>query len=309
MSPPPHNEDRPAGPVVLVALDGTPAAATALPVASVVAGQLGTDLAILHVAERPMAEAEVRRSLKVAGTEWEPLAVRIEVGDPAEHVLRATEDPEVALVVLTTHGGDVTPGGRLGAVTQRVIAQVRKPVLLVRPEAAAEGRPVVEIRQVVIPLDGSPETFRALGPAIELADRLGAEVDLLYVVDGGHIPSDERGEMPPPRYVDQPQHEWPEWAREVVDHLCIGTGRDARCLRRPPRVFLTWGDVGEQIARFAAEHTVDAVVLVRRSRLEAGRARALRAVLHHGPCPALLVGGAVTAVASPATVERADVEV
>jgi hypothetical protein len=52
-----------------------------------------------------------------------------------------------------------------------------------------------------------------------------------------------------------------------------------------------YGDIGTAITAFAAEHTVDAIALVRRSRLEPGHAAVLRAVLLATPCPILLVSG------------------
>ena len=76
------------------------------------------------------------------------------------------------------------------------------------------------------------------------------------------------------------------------DEVITRLGRPA--LQCPPdvpmRTFLAQGDAGTAIARFAAEHASDAVVLARRSRLEPGRAAVLRAVLDQTPCPVLLVG-------------------
>ena len=92
-----------------------------------------------------------------------------------------------------------------------------------------------------------------------------------------------------PYYVDQPQHEWPQWASEVIERMCMC------CADCPPgvpiRMFLSHGEVSAEIARFAAAHRDDAIVLVRRSRLEPGRARVLRAVLAEAPCPVLILGG------------------
>jgi hypothetical protein len=88
--------------------------------------------------------------------------------------------------------------------------------------------------------------------------------------------------------VDQSQHEWPAWADRVVSHLsaCLGG--------RPPglsiQVFLVAGRIVEEIARFASSTSRTRSLLVRRSQLEVGRARVLRAVLDRTPCPVLLVG-------------------
>ena len=46
----------------------------------------------------------------------------------------------------------------------------------------------------------------------------------------------------PPQYVDQPQHEWPQWANEVITRLAEA------CAQCPPnvplRTFLAQGDAG-----------------------------------------------------------------
>jgi nucleotide-binding universal stress UspA family protein len=192
------------------------------------------------------------------------------------------------LVVLTTHGHIIEPGRSLGCVAEQVIAGATQPILLIRPEATPLAiRPGAALQRLLLPLDGTPTTATLLVPATGLASRLGASVDLLYVADVG-APPDEPGSIGAPQYVDQPQHEWPQWANEVITRL------GEACAQCPPdmpvRTFLAQGDAGEAIARFAAEHASDAVVLARRSRLEPGRAGVLRAVLDQTPCPVLLVG-------------------
>jgi nucleotide-binding universal stress UspA family protein len=51
------------------------------------------------------------------------------------------------------------------------------------------------------------------------------------------------------------------------------------------------GDIGKEIERFAIEHKSDAIVLVRRSRLQVGHAKILRAVITRAPCPILICSG------------------
>jgi hypothetical protein len=93
---------------------------------------------------------------------------------------------------------------------------------------------------------------------------------LLYVAEAGPAQPTEPGSIVAPRYVNQPQHEWPQWANEVIARLCTG------CAACPPdvpvRMFLVQGPVGAAIAHFAADQQADIIVLVRRSRLEVGRA-------------------------------------
>jgi nucleotide-binding universal stress UspA family protein len=276
-------------PVVLLALDGSPASAAALPLGRTVAEQLGATVEILHVAGEGRPDPDLWQRLHGPLQPGEAVQIRSHAGEPAAAILEAARVPGVDLVVLTTHGRVIEPGRSLGRVAQAVVAHSGRPILLLRPEAVeAGGSPVAPLRRLLLPLDGTPTTSTALLPATELACRLGASVDLLYVASADEPIVREPGSIGAPRYLDQPQHEWPAWADRVIDHLsaCLGG--------RPPglsiQVFLVAGHIAEEIARFAAEHHSDAIVLVRRSHLEVGRARVLRAVLDRTPCPVLLVG-------------------
>lgn len=275
--------------IVLVALDGSPAATAALPVARTVAAQIGAAVAILHVAAIPLPESDLRKRLGLNRSDTEALRLRSALGDPVAEILRAAEAPDMALLVLTTHGRGSADDQQLGRVAEAIIAASVRPILCVNPERIGAAAGIPALRRLLLALDGSPATAMALRPATELASRLGASIDLLYVADRDQAPHDEPGSIGAPRYVDQPQHEWPHWADEVIDRLCRS------CADCPPdvpvRMFLACGEIGAEIVRFAAEHHHDAIVLVRRSRLEPGRAQALRAVLAHAPCPVLVVGG------------------
>lgn len=273
---------------VLVALDGSTAAATAIPVAGVVAAQLGAKLEGFHVNTGGKPITDPRSRLHMEGVQAEINVV--DSADPASAILAATRDPEVQLVVLTTHGRTVDPDRELGRVAKAVVAGASQPILLVRPEAVkTAGQPPPELRHLLVPFDGTPTTSSVLRPAAELACRLGASIDLLHVAHPGMQAEKEAGSITAPRYVDQPHHEWPAWSREVADRLaaaCVGM-KDV-----PVRVFLTHGRIGREITDFAVERHIDAIVVARRSGLEPGRAPVIRAVLAQTPCPVILVGPA-----------------
>jgi nucleotide-binding universal stress UspA family protein len=159
-------------------------------------------------------------------------------------------------------------------------------VLLVRPEAAAE-RGVAPLRRLLVTVDGTAATASAMRPATEFARRLGAALDVLYVDSPEAPATGEPGTIGAPRYVDQPHHEWPAWRGRMRDHLSACIGGPASEL--PVQAFSTVADIAADITRFATARQSDAVVLVRRSQLETGRARILRTVLDRMPCPVLLV--------------------
>lgn len=286
-------------PAVLVALDGSVAAATALPVAQRLAQQLEMPLHILHVAmSHAAAEQVLHLDLEPATMSQVELDVR--VGDPAAEILRAIEAPNTYLTVLTTHGRGIEPGRHLGHIAERVIAQTMRPILLIRPEAAAAASAAINARRFLLPLDGKATTARALGCITDIVRRLRGSYDVLFVADPMQLAataapgSEEPGTLGIPRYVDQLQHEWPDWMHEVLDHLSACSARYP--LGVPVRVHVAGvagpadGTIASVVLQFVADHFDDVIVLVRRSGLEPGRAEILRTLLDQTPCPILLTG-------------------
>lgn len=285
-------------PAVLVALDGSVAAATAMPVAQRLAQLLEMPLHILHVAtSRAAAEQQAPHlDLEPAATPLVELDVR--VGDPAAEILRAIEAPNTYLTVLTTHGRGIERGRHLGYIAEQVIAQTMRPILLIRPEAAAAASAAINARRFLLPLDGKAATARALGRITDIVRRLRGSYDVLFVADPMQLAaaappgSGEPGNLGIPRYVDQLQHEWPDWMHEVLDHLSACSARYP--LGVPVRVHVAGvagpadGTIASVVLQFVDDHLDDVIVLVRRSRLELGRAEILRALLDQTPCPVLL---------------------
>lgn len=279
-------EQRP--PCILVAWDGSPAAATAFALAKTVAAQLDGYIEALHIQSPAAVDSSLVDAVRAAADKLDGVELRVRVGEPAAEIIKASQEEDVSLIVMTHHGRDIEPRRGMGHVAEDVVRGTHQPVLLVNPEVAI-GRGSGNLKRLLLPLDGTPQTAVALRPAAELAARLGARVDLLYVAPPEQARPSERGSMAAPRYVDQPQHEWPEWAGEAIRRLALS------CAGLPSSVdvqmFMTQGSVGEEIIRFACEHGSDAIVMVRRSRMQPGRARALREVLQRAPCPILLLGG------------------
>ena len=267
---------------VVLADDGSDAAQSALPLANALASQLGVDLALFYVsgvAEAP-PRAVVAHALEANGE------LRVATGDAATEIVRASEAETTALLILTTHGRERESDGRLGHVTEQVVARASRPVLIVRPEAElSPARP--PLHRLLAPVDGARATARSLQPVFTLARRLHATIDVLAVVPDAPATA-EHGGMHLPRYVDQPQYEWGSWRGEALRRLAADIPALAQSL--PVAIHVAHGSVGDAIIRYAGRHAVDAIVLVRRSRLQPGRARVLRLLLARTPSPILLVG-------------------
>jgi nucleotide-binding universal stress UspA family protein len=79
------------------------------------------------------------------------------------------------------------------------------------------------------------------------------------------------------------------WAHEVRERLRVACGGFSPGTQIG--VYLRTGEPGSEIVRLAREGHYDTIVLVRRSKLEPGRAQILQTVMRHSPCPFLMVGG------------------
>jgi len=113
-------------------------------------------------------------------------AVRaVSEGTPYRAILEYVNGNDIDLVMMGTHGRTGGERARLGSTTERVITFADVPVMAVR---LAEDGDVPEsgygmYDRVVIPTDGSDAAERAADHALGIAERYGADVHVIYVVD------------------------------------------------------------------------------------------------------------------------------
>ena len=271
---------------IVVPLDGTPPALAAVLVADALADALAATLHVLHVCEQPLRHSEVLRSLGLSPAEMKGFVLDQRTGRPAEGILRYAAELRHPLVVICTHTGMEKPHGALGSVAEQVILDAHCPVLLVQPERGLEPW---ALRRILLPHDGTPTTTAAIDPAGDLAELTGAEVLVVHVAAPGAPAPVEPGSFVAPRYLDQPQHEWPAWASEFISRMSA--------LGHPPTevqltLLMAAGDPGEQIVRVSRERESDLVVLAWHGSWEPQRAATMKRVIRDARCPVLLVRAA-----------------
>lgn len=105
----------------------------------------------------------------------------LEIGKPLRHILRHAKD--VDLIVMGTHGEDTLLERLLGSTTERVIELTDKPVAVVRAEA--EVRP---FKRLLVSTGLASSSKRTLAFARRLADRSGADITLLHVIESVATP-------------------------------------------------------------------------------------------------------------------------
>jgi nucleotide-binding universal stress UspA family protein len=188
-------------PTILVPLDGSALAETALPWARALLAPGGGVTLLRVVAEddgrregEEIAREELGRGAAALRGESAEIQVHEEVavGDAAEVIVRVAAERAVGMIVMASHGRGAIGRWVFGSVADRVARTSPVPVLIVRAEAeAAAAEPAAPvIRRLVLPLDGSPLAEEALPVAADVAARLRAPVLLVQAVDPVAIPLD-----------------------------------------------------------------------------------------------------------------------
>lgn len=183
---------------VLVCLDRSQSAESALPLAAYVAGIDDARVNLLHVLESPPEAAGLRATDAV---EWEiarreaqgylervteralKLGVRadgqIAEGQAPREIAAAAAELGADLVVLSRYGEGGADEWNLGGTAQKILA-VSRCAVLVTPAGAQSLR--VPPRRIMVPLDGSIRGESALPTALRLARENGAEILVAHAV-------------------------------------------------------------------------------------------------------------------------------
>lgn len=181
---------------LLVPLDGSRLSEASLEAARFLAGKIGASITLLHVMElRPPTQVhgephlrspeeaesylESVRQEAFAGSTKVAAHVHIPpVSDVADSIVRhAAEELHADLVVTSTHGRGGAQRLLSGSIAQKVVAERKVPVLLVKP-----GSPPFKLEKLLVPLNPDSAHDISLPVALSLAMAVKAEVSLLSVV-------------------------------------------------------------------------------------------------------------------------------
>ena len=181
---------------ILVPLDGSQLSEASLPAAAQFANRFDAQIILLHVIERD-APSEVHKephltdareaSRYLAGVATRAFAPgsRVEThvhNTPVTDVARAivehaAREFQADFIVTCTHGRSGMRDLLYGSIAQRIVAEGRLPLLLIKP-----GPDSFEIRKILVPLDPDSEHDAAIEPAASVAAAFKAELQLLSVI-------------------------------------------------------------------------------------------------------------------------------
>lgn len=256
---------------LVVPLDGSPLAATALGPAAAIARRAGASVDLVTVTSPGIGTLDDELMLKEAASTLGDVArsrTVIESNDaPGSIVGAATSDD--ALLCMATHGHTGLVRAVLGSTAEAVLRSTSRPVVLVGPRATTP--PAWDVLQVCV-VTSSPESRRVVPVALAMARTLGARLWLT--------------EVQPARRLATPADVVEAGGLEAIAAVLQRDGIDVEW-----EVF-HGDDVVEELLRVRAE--LDASLLVTTTHARAGIARAAlgsvtMALVHDAPCPVLVV--------------------
>lgn len=262
---------------ILVPLDGSSLAATALAHALALTAPQEAHITLLRVVERTIAQQSVdpldwhlQRSEAQAYLEQTsellkeylpdaPEIVLLE-GRAADRIVDYAESERYDFLVFSSHGRGGLTGWNMSSVASKIAVRAATSMLMVRPSPASvsqyEGNlQPVRYRRILVPLDGSQRAEHVLPMAGALAEHHGAELVLLHVVTQPELIqrmplTDEEIEL-----VDKVVARNQRQAIDYFDQL------GSRLPVRPETQVLIEKDVAGALHQYVNDNSVDLVVL------------------------------------------------
>jgi nucleotide-binding universal stress UspA family protein len=184
---------------ILVPLDGSDLAESALPYAEQIATKTGAEVLLLtsvYQDDSWAGHAEqvdhkwvplIQTYLESKAGEFRAKGITatndIASGPAAEAILARVADENVDLIAMSTHGRSGVTRWVLGSVAHKVLHATHCPTLLVRPAPLSPGATKAPpISKILVPLDGSEHSLAVLPFVEDLARALDASLVLLHVV-------------------------------------------------------------------------------------------------------------------------------
>jgi nucleotide-binding universal stress UspA family protein len=105
----------------------------------------------------------------------------VEMGKPAETIVERAAAHPGTVITMATHGFSGMQRWLLGSVANKVVRTARNPVLLIRPTQKGNPLESIELKTLLVPLDGSGLGEKVLPHVVVLAKAFHLEVNLVRV--------------------------------------------------------------------------------------------------------------------------------
>jgi nucleotide-binding universal stress UspA family protein len=184
-------------------------------------------------------------------------------GSAAQALVKYVQDVGADLVAMTSHGRGGVRGAWLGSVADHLVRKLDVPVIVTRArEGVVSLSAPPKIREILVPLDGSPFAEAALEPAVAVAGLFDAELGLVQVV-----PPLTAGTLLPVTFAAGYDTEAIARQRKAAQDYLKGLGEDLRERGvRVKTIVVVGSNVGEALIDLAHPERIDLVAIASHGR-------------------------------------------
>jgi nucleotide-binding universal stress UspA family protein len=172
---------------VVVPLDGSELAERALVFGTAIAERTGAPVMLVRIARIGADEpevAEIREYLRnTAARVSGRVQFEVERGRHADAIIKLAHEAGDPLIVMSTRGQGGIRRWMTGSVADEVVRHAGVPVLLVRGDKEMPSLDQFEIKNILLPVDGSSYSESAIDYAITIARAFDSQIHLVRVVD------------------------------------------------------------------------------------------------------------------------------
>ncbi len=200
-------------------------------------------------------------------SEFEPLVVE---GDAVSTILETSEEKKTDLTVMGSHGRSGFNQFMLGSITEKVLHETDRPLLMVPETKGQLTGAQLFIRRVLCPVNYSDIAYKALQHAVSISRCFGAEVIALHINENQSDNIKETGEH---------------------DRLCAWIPSELRS-ECSIKEWVRQGDAAEQIIHTATSEGCDLIVLGaqhKKFRETTVLGTTTLKVTRHSSCPVLVI--------------------
>jgi nucleotide-binding universal stress UspA family protein len=204
-------------------------------------------------------EAESQFAPLIQSLRRERINVELEVlfGSPEGCILEVAQQKQATMIAMVTHGYSGIRRWTIGSVTDRIVHNATIPVLVVRGSTTPPSVQKPPIRNILVPLDGSDFSKRALPTASNIATRARARIHLTYVLPpASDQPALVRVVMSQELF-EKSLEKTRIWAEEYLNQ----TAEELRKQGLQVSTHVTGGHTAEKIIDEAEQHHSDLIVM------------------------------------------------
>jgi len=236
---------RPVNPVsILVAIDFSRFSEGALDYALLLTETFNAKVTLIHVVEplivpqTLMVTTEMEVDMRMVQERQEmleslrrdrisasiPSEAIVKTGEPWEKIIEEAKLLRSDLIITASHGHSALEDIPLGNTAERVVRHALCSVLTVHKSVEAPLVPTVRLKKILVPIDFSAASEKALSKAVILAKRFGSEIVLAHVMETdpmqaalSHVPDAAKAAEPEGILARLGQQRIPaDIAREIV---------------------------------------------------------------------------------------------